>query len=199
MERFMAEHDVGSAASLLQDGQMTRLELEGEAILLSRVGGSYYAIGASCTHYHGPLNEGYLKGHHVFWPWHRAGLDVRNGTLLEPPALNDVPHYPVRVNQDRVLVSVPSTNQTEPQGKADSSDKRSFVIVGGGAAGNAAAEELRRSGYRGNITIVSTSPDIPVDRPNVSKDYLAGKADPSWMPLRSADWYAERDIKLILG
>lgn len=195
----MAEHDVGSAGNLLQDGQMTRLDLEGQAVLLSRVSGKYYAMGAECTHYHGPLNEGVLKDHTVMCPWHHACFDVRNGVRLEPPALNDVPHYAVRIDGDRVKISLPSTNQTEPQGKADSSDSRSFVIVGGGAAGNAAAEELRRSGFKGKITIVSASPDVPVDRPNVSKDYLAGKADPSWMALRGVDWYAERDITLELN
>src|SRR5262245_49241117 len=131
MESFMAEHDVGNSATLLQDGGMTRLELEGQNILLSRVNGSYYAIGADCAHYHGTLNEGVLKGHIVMCPWHHACYDVRSGERLEPPALNDVAQYTVRTEGDRVIVVVPSTNMIEPQGKAEPTDQRTFVIVGG--------------------------------------------------------------------
>jgi NADPH-dependent 2,4-dienoyl-CoA reductase/sulfur reductase-like enzyme len=86
----------------------------------------------------------------------------------------------------------------QPQGKAHPADSRHFVIVGGGAAGNAAAEELRRAGFVGRITMISAVPDVPVDRPNLSKDYLDGHAKPEWMPLRSPDWYARRDIELVL-
>ncbi|RPI98410.1 MAG: NAD(FAD)-dependent dehydrogenase, partial [Chloroflexi bacterium] len=92
----------------------------------------------------------------------------------------------------------PHDNQTEPQGTADPTDARHFVIVGGGAAGSAAAEELRRAGFTGRITIVSAAPNAPVDRPNLSKDYLDGHAKPEWIPLRGTDWYAGHDVELVL-
>jgi apoptosis-inducing factor 3 len=50
------------------------------------------------------------------------------------------------------------------------------VIVGRGAAGLAAADMLRRKGDDGPLTIVSADASPPVDRPNLSKDYLAGTA-----------------------
>jgi len=141
----MAEHDLGEMNSLLQDGQMRPFELEGKPVLLTRVDGQYYATAGKCTHYGGPLHEGVLCGHEVMCPWHHACFDVRSGTRLEPPALNDLAHYPVRIADGRVLVTLPHDNQTSPAGKADPAVRQSFVIVGGGAAGNAAAEALRRA------------------------------------------------------
>ncbi len=195
----MAEHRVGRAESLLQDGQMQRIELEGKPIVLARVQGEYYAFGGKCTHYGGPLDKGVLKGYSLICPWHHACFDIRSGLRLEPPALNDLPHYPVHIEDGDVTVTIPHTNETEPQGKVNPADSRHFVIVGGGAAGNAAAEELRRAGFEGRITVVSAAPNVPIDRPNLSKDYLDGHAKPEWIPLRSPEWYAERDIELLLG
>src|SRR5690606_1973113 len=73
----------------------------------------------------------------------------------------------------------------------------SVVIVGSGAAGAAAAEKLRREGYEGPIRMIGKEP--PVDRPNLSKDYLAGTAPEDWLPLRSPDFYADAGIELISG
>jgi apoptosis-inducing factor 3 len=196
----MSEHKVGTASTLLQDGQMTRVELEGQPVVLARVKGQYYAFGGTCAHYGAPLHEGLLKDHTLICPWHHACFDVRSGSRLEPPALNDLPHYRVRVEGDQVIVTLPQDNETEPQGKADPADQRVFVIIGGGSAGNAAAEELRRSGYQGRILILSADPNLPVDRPNLSKDYLAGKAEPGWIPLRPDEaWYTSRGIELRLN
>jgi NADPH-dependent 2,4-dienoyl-CoA reductase/sulfur reductase-like enzyme len=71
--------------------------------------------------------------------------------------------------------------------------------VGGGAAGFAAAEMLRRCGYVGSVLMVSADSDLPVDRPNLSKDYLAGTAPEEWVPLKPESWYVERDIDLRLN
>ena len=73
-----------------------------------------------------------------------------------------------------------------------------MVIVGGGAAGYAAAEMLRREGYGGRVTIVSADDAPPYDRPNLSKDYLAGTAPEEWVPLRPAEFYADSGIELRL-
>ena len=128
----MAEHQIGRADDLLQDGQMQRIELEGKAILLARVDGEYHAFGAKCTHYGAPLDEGVLKGHRLICPWHHACFDVRSGLRLEPPALNNLPRYPTRIEAGSVLVTLPHDNQTQPQGQASPTDQRHFVIVGGG-------------------------------------------------------------------
>jgi NADPH-dependent 2,4-dienoyl-CoA reductase/sulfur reductase-like enzyme/nitrite reductase/ring-hydroxylating ferredoxin subunit len=187
---------VGPASTFLQDGSMTRLELEGKPVVVARVDGEYYAFGGNCPHYGAPLNDGLLKEHTLICPWHHACFDVRSGARLEPPTLNDLARFPVRQADDELFVTLPHDNIREPQGKLDPADGRTFLIVGGGAAGENAAEELRRQGYRGRIVILSNVPETPVDRPNLSKDYLAGKAEQDWIPLRSAEWYAERDIEL---
>ncbi|MBZ0289862.1 MAG: FAD-dependent oxidoreductase, partial [Anaerolineae bacterium] len=194
----MSQHSLRLADTLLQDGEMRRIELEGKPVVLVRVQGRYYALGGKCTHYGAPLNEGVLKGHTIICPWHHACFDIRSGLRLEPPALNDLPHYPVQIQDGFVQVTLPHDNAPEPQAKRDSADTRTFVIVGGGAAGGAAAEELRRAGFGGKIIILSAVPDTPVDRPNLSKDYLDGHAKPEWMPLRGKQWYADRDIELRL-
>ncbi len=63
------------------------------------------------------------------------------------------------------------------------------MIVGGGGAGNAAAEMLRREGYAGRLTMLSADQSIPCDRPNLSKGFLAGSTSEESNPLRSADFY----------
>src|SRR5215510_11255740 len=111
----MAEHTLGQVNTLLQDGQMKPFELEGKAVLLARIEGQYYATAGKCAHYSAPLHEGLLRGHTLMCPWHHACYDIRSGERLEPPALNDVAHYTVRTDGDRVIVVVPSTNMIEPQ------------------------------------------------------------------------------------
>lgn len=195
----MTEHQIGPAESLLQSGEMQRIELEGQPVVLARVQDDYYAFGGKCTHYGAPLDEGVLKGHTLLCPWHHACFDIRSGLRLEPPALDDLPRYPVHIKDGIVTVTTPHENKTAPQGEVKADDARHFVIVGGGAAGDAAAEELRRAGFAGRISVLSAAPNVPVDRPNLSKDYLDGHAKPEWLPLRSEDWFAERDIALRLN
>jgi NADPH-dependent 2,4-dienoyl-CoA reductase/sulfur reductase-like enzyme/nitrite reductase/ring-hydroxylating ferredoxin subunit len=195
----MAEHKLGQADTLLQEGQMKRFDLEDKPVLVARVDGQYFAVSDKCTHYGGPLHEGTLRGNTVMCPWHHACFNIRSGSRVEPPALNDLPHYPLRIENGDILVTLPHDNDTNPLNKADSADQQTIVILGGGAAGNAAAETLRREKFAGKIIMLSAVPDLPVDRPNLSKDYLDGHAKPEWMPLRDDNWYAQRDIELRLN
>ncbi|MCC6613434.1 MAG: FAD-dependent oxidoreductase [Anaerolineae bacterium] len=195
----MAEHKLGSAVDLLHEGEMRAFELDDQKMLLTRVDGQYYALGATCTHYGGPLAEGVLNGHIVMCPWHHACFDVRSGLRTEPPALDNVPHYEVQVREGEVVIKFPAETIDSSESQiADRTDDRVFVIVGGGAAGNMAAEELRQSGFQGEIVLLSAVSNVPIDRPNLSKEYLAGKAKPEWMPLRSKSWYDEHKIDLRL-
>jgi apoptosis-inducing factor 3 len=195
----MSEHQVGSAETLLQEGEMQRIELEGKPIVLARVQGQYYAFGGKCSHYGAPLQDGVLHEHTIMCPWHHACFDIRSGARLEPPALNGLAHYPLQIKDGQVVVTFPHDNVTAPQGKADPNNDQTYVIVGGGAAGNAAAEELRQIGFTGKIIMISSVSTVPVDRPNLSKEYLDGHAQAEWIPLRDEGWYAARDIELRLN
>ncbi|HYC32218.1 MAG TPA: FAD-dependent oxidoreductase, partial [Gemmatimonadales bacterium] len=168
-----------------------------DAVLLARVGDDWLAIGASCSHYSGPLPEGLIVGDTVRCPWHHACFSLRTGQSLRPPALNDVACYDVELRAGKVFVT--GRKKPAPRPKARLTTPGSVLIVGGGAAGDNAAATLRREGYAGPITIVDPDPDAPYDRPNCSKDYLAGNAPPEWLPLRSADFDRDNDIERLGG
>src|SRR5437016_209376 len=106
-----------------------------------------------------------------------------------------------RVGDDDVLLAREKISERPPltRGSARSGQyPSSVVIVGGGAAGLAAADMLRREGYDGPIVLVSADEDPPVDRPNLSKDYLAGEAQDDWIPLWPSEAYAQRRIELVV-
>jgi len=163
----------------------------GEAILVARQGPELFAIGATCTHYGGPLAKGLMVDCTVRCPWHHARFDLRTGEAIGAPALSDTSCWKVEKRGDRFFVT--GKIDKKPVRKPKSSPA-SVVIVGAGAAGNAAAEMLRREGYDGPITLIGADEFLPYDRPNLSKDYLAGTAPEEWIPLRSADFYREQKI-----
>ena len=187
----------GIPAGDVVDGGMLVGHVGDEAVLLARRGDEWFAIGAKCSHYSGPLVEGLLVGDTVRCPWHHACFNLRTGQPLRPPALNDLPSWEVEQRDGRVFVGA-KRPAAKPSPRRSRAPER-VLIVGGGAAGNAAAETLRREGYAGAITLVDPDPDAPYDRPNLSKDYLAGSAPEEWIPLHPADFYREHGIELRRG
>jgi apoptosis-inducing factor 3 len=189
---------LGIACESLLDGGMLTGHVGGDAVLLARVGDEFFAVGATCTHYSAPLADGLLVGHTVRCPWHHACFNLRTGVAARPPALNDLPRWRVEVLDGRVFVrdKLPSTQPTPARGGRD---PVSILILGAGAAGNSAAETLRREGFQGMVTLVDPDADAPYDRPNLSKDYLAGTAPEDWLPLHPRSYYTDLDIELITG
>jgi NADPH-dependent 2,4-dienoyl-CoA reductase/sulfur reductase-like enzyme/nitrite reductase/ring-hydroxylating ferredoxin subunit len=185
----------GAAAGEIADGAMLVGHAMGERVIVVRRGDAVHAIGATCTHYGGPLDEGLLEGDHVRCPWHHACFDVRTGEAIDAPAIAPVACFEVERRGERLFV-IGKKPPTAPKALAAPA---SVVIIGGGAAGFAAAEMLRRQGWTGTLTMVSADASAPYDRPNASKDYLAGTAPEEWMPLRGEDWYREHAIDLRLG
>ena len=183
----------------LAEGGMILGRVVGEAVLLARSGGAVFAIGAECSHYHGPLAEGVLVADTVRCPWHHACFSLRTGEALRAPALDPVPCWRVEQRDGRIYVREKLEPAARPAPTATPLRPESIVIIGGGAAGNAAAEMLRREGYAGPVTMLSADDDGPYDRPNLSKDYLAGNAPEEWIPLRPREFYATRGIELKLG
>lgn len=149
---------VVAKTSEFEDGEMKQVPAEGQEILLARVNGTFYAVGAHCTHYGAPLVEGVLSGERIVCPWHHACFGITTGDLQEPPAFDALPCYEVRIEDDHVVLRVPkdATDRRTPQlAKRDTKDQRLFVIAGGGAAGYAAAQTLREEGFTGRLVLVT--------------------------------------------
>ena len=199
----MGQKDVIVAkASEFADGEMKQVSANGAEILLARVDGNFHAVGAHCTHYGAPLVEGVLSGERIICPWHHACFNVTSGNLEEPPAFDALPRYEVKIDNDQVIVRMPDDvpdRRTPQMAQRDTKDERLFVIAGGGAAGYAAAQTLREEGFRGRLVLITRENHLPYDRPNLSKDYLQGTAEPEWLPLRSDDFFGEHNIEVIQG
>jgi apoptosis-inducing factor 3 len=190
----------GIALDELGDGAKLAGFVGDEQALLVRQGLEVYAIGAQCTHYHAPLGEGLLVGGTIRCPWHHACFDLRTGEALRAPALSPIACWSVEQRDGKIFVREkrkPGT--TMPHGHASGPPPEKIVIVGGGAAGFTAAERLRRARYQGSIVMLSSDGAAPIDRPNLSKDYLAGNAPEEWIPLRPESYYPENGIELRLG
>src|SRR5436309_7606128 len=171
----------GCEVDKVADGEMLLGHAFGEAILVARRGAELFAIGATCTHYGGPLAKGLMVDHTVRCPWHHACFDLRTGEAIAAPALNDVSCWKIEKRGERILVIGKIDNK--PARRKPAVSPASVVIAGAGAAGGAAAEMLRRRGSDGPSTLIGKDESLPYDRPNLSKDYLAGNAPEEWIPL----------------
>src|SRR5688572_315339 len=189
----------GVALSSLAEGAMLLGHSQGEPLILVRRGDELFAVGAVCTHYSGPLAEGLLIDDTVRCPWHHACFSLRTGEALRAPALNPVSCWRVEQRDGKAFVRKKLENASREQRPTGSGLPKSVVIIGGGAAGNAAVEMLRREGYAGHLTMLSADESVPYDRPNLSKNYLAGSAPEEWIPLRSPEFYKDQSIDLRLG
>jgi NADPH-dependent 2,4-dienoyl-CoA reductase/sulfur reductase-like enzyme/nitrite reductase/ring-hydroxylating ferredoxin subunit len=169
---------------------------DSDEILLVRHEQEYFAVGARCTHYSGPLVQGLVVGDEIRCPLHHACFSLRTGQPLRPPAFDPIPCWRVERVGDRLFVR---EKMAVPTATRKAATPSSVMIVGGGAAGLAAADTLRREGYEGPLTLISADESAPYDRPNLSKDYLAGEAGDDWIPLRSPDYYKEHSIDLVLN
>jgi NADPH-dependent 2,4-dienoyl-CoA reductase/sulfur reductase-like enzyme/nitrite reductase/ring-hydroxylating ferredoxin subunit len=185
----------GVAIDDIPDGGMLAGNMDEESVVLVRHGQEVFAVGAECTHYHGPLAEGIVSGNTIHCPWHHACFDLRTGAPAAP-ALNPIPVWNTEQRDGRVFVT---TKRDIPPLSPAVTSIASVGIAGAGVAGNAAAEMLRREGFTGTITMIGAEETLPIDRPNLSKDYLAGTAPEEWMPLRDADFYRQQKIDILTG
>jgi NADPH-dependent 2,4-dienoyl-CoA reductase/sulfur reductase-like enzyme/nitrite reductase/ring-hydroxylating ferredoxin subunit len=198
-EATLAGPDLTQGVTLadFRDGKLSG-HVGDQEVLLVQSGSDIFAIDAHCSHYHGPLADGVVDGGSIRCPWHHACFDLRTGEATCAPAFNALSVWQVDRSGERITVG----------GKADrppaakpprTTEPGRIVIVGGGAAGFAAAEMLRRRQFGGRVVMLSSDTAAPVDRPNLSKDYLAGSAPEDWLPLRPDDFYRDADIDLRLG
>jgi NADPH-dependent 2,4-dienoyl-CoA reductase/sulfur reductase-like enzyme/nitrite reductase/ring-hydroxylating ferredoxin subunit len=191
--------DLTQGVSLAEfvDGKLAG-HVSDQEVLLVHSGAGIFAIAAQCSHYHGPLSEGLVVGDSIRCPWHHACFDLRSGEAVRAPAISSLACWRVEQKNGRIFVHE-KLEQPKPRAKSEVDAPDKIVIVGGGAAGFAAAEMLRRREFRGSIIMLSSDAAAPVDRPNLSKDYLAGSAPEDWMPLRLDSFYQEAGIELRLN
>jgi NADPH-dependent 2,4-dienoyl-CoA reductase/sulfur reductase-like enzyme/nitrite reductase/ring-hydroxylating ferredoxin subunit len=178
----------------LKEGVPAVVEVEEGKVLLIRSEGRIYACGNECSHYHAPLSDGLVAGHVVTCPWHNARFDIRDGRLIAPPGLNNIASYETKVEKGQVWIRQTGAGTISmPEGE----DARTMLIVGAGAAGNSAAETLRREGFAGRIVMVTGEAYGPYDRTMLSKDLLSGEAPAKWLPLRGQKFYDRQNIELM--
>lgn len=196
----LAKPDLKNGVPLasIPDGGKLLGVVDAEEVLVVRRGTELFAVSAYCTHYHGPLAEGMVVDDQVRCPWHHACFSLRTGEALRAPALDAIQCWRVEQAGEKVFVREKAA-PTGSKPAATAAHPSSIVIIGGGAAGLAAADMVRREGYNGPLTMISADSDAPCDRPNLSKDFLAGTAPPEWIPLRPPEWYSERKIDLVLN
>jgi NADPH-dependent 2,4-dienoyl-CoA reductase/sulfur reductase-like enzyme/nitrite reductase/ring-hydroxylating ferredoxin subunit len=187
---------LGVEFARLAAGEPLLGHFDGAPVILLRQGEQVFAIGATCTHYSGPLAEGLVVGETIRCPWHHARFSLRTGEAEAAPALDPVPCFDVRRHDSLVMVDKKKAAPAHPSCPLNPS---SVVILGAGAAGAACAEMLRTKGYTGPITIAGDERPSPVDRPNLSKDFLAGTAPEDWVILRTPEHYQSIQVELIAG
>lgn len=188
----------GFALRDLPDGGSVLGRVDSEDVLLVRTGDRLFAVGAYCSHYHGPLADGLVVEDTVRCPWHHACFSLQTGEALRAPALDPISCWRVERVGDMAYVREKQAASPARPASGSRNVPASVVIIGGGGAGLAAADMLRRAGYDGPVTMLSADDSPPSDRPNLSKDFLAGTAKDDWIPLRSPEFYAERRIDLVL-
>ncbi|RYC33686.1 pyridine nucleotide-disulfide oxidoreductase [Lichenibacterium minor] len=153
--------------------------------VLVRDGDAIRAVGAKCTHLGAPLAQGMLVGGELRCPWHHACFDVASGRAAKAPAFDPLPVWPVAVEDGRARVT--QAEPVAPPRAAIVLAEGPFVIVGGGAAGFAAAVALKEGAPRARVTVVSDDDHAPYDRTILTKDYLDGKFGDDRLPIAQTD------------
>ena len=182
-------------------GEMKSVSVgEDKEVLIVNINDELFALGAHCTHYGASLQDGVLKDDTIICPLHHACFNAKTGSLKEPPASDELPKFEIIIENGNILVGVPEElpfSKTPEMSERDEENNENYVIIGGGAAGYAAAQAIREAEYNGKITIVTRENRTPYDRPNLSKDYLQGSAQEEWMPLRPDDFYSKYNIEFM--
>lgn len=186
----------------LNNGEMKTINLDGKEVLLCRIAENFYALGAHCTHYGALLSDGVLNGDRIICPWHHACFNAKTGDNLEPPANDSLPVFETRIESDNVIVYLPDKfdgSRLPTFSKPDGTDRRKFAIIGGGAAGFSAVQTLREQGFKGEIVFISEEVRLPYDRPNLSKDFLAGNVNEDSLSLRNENFYKDYNVETVFN
>jgi len=195
------DHSIAPLADI-PDGGMRAFDVGGTCVLFSRDGSEVTAVGGHCTHQGAPLADGVRTGKRVICPWHHAIFDLANGDHLQPPGEGRLTKFMPRVADGMVMLDLEDEKVKEQRDEIDDvpnhKSDRLFAIVGAGAAGRAAAKELRRQGYDGRILLISMEKDAPYDRTALSKSFLASESTLDELEILSSQKLADKGIELML-
>ncbi len=182
------------AEDQLKDGAPLGARIGTRAVFLARVEGRIYAMSGKCSHYGGHLEKGRLQDHIITCPLHTARFDVRSGQVQAPPALNDLARYETKVEAGDIYVrKIPAEALSFPRGD----DDRTFLILGAGAAGLNAALALRKIGFAGRLLMATAEADLPYDRPDLSKGFMAGGTTRDDLALEPELVYQQLGIEIL--
>lgn len=171
-----------------------------DKVLITRYQGKLYAVGNYCSHFGAPMSTGQLFDDKVVCPWHAASFSVVTGALEGAPGVDGLPTFAIVERDGKHFVQVPPQlprKQTQALAKRDPSDKRRFVIIGGGPAGLFCAETLRQSDFRGEIVMISAENLVPYDRTLLTKVIATGDAQK--FKIRDEEFLKKADIDVRLG
>ena len=184
-------------ADIPNGGMKSYKQDDDSIILITRDDSTFQAFDGKCPHAGADLGNGLRCGHRVVCPWHHATFDSRDGTLLEPIAIEGLTQYQITDHGDSVLVD--TSAKINQKVKNDKLTETHTIIVGGGAAGFMTAHQLRNTGYAGKITLISKEAKAPYNRPLLSKAFLAGNMPEEKLLLGGMDWAQKNNIELRLN
>ncbi|KAI9797188.1 MAG: hypothetical protein M1833_005597 [Piccolia ochrophora] len=186
----------------MRNGEKREVEVEGienGKVLLAKVHDEVHAMSANCTHYGAPLIKGVITGSgRLTCAWHGACFNVATGDVEDSPAIDPLAKFPVSEKNGGVYITGDAETIKANRGKADLKcsvqGQEKVVIVGGGSGTIGALEGLRKSGYKGAITLISREPYLPIDRTKLSKALIA---DPSKLALHDAEWFKSTSVETV--
>ena len=184
-------------ADIPNGGMKSYKQDDDSIILITRDDSTFHAFDGKCPHAGADLGNGLRCGHRVVCPWHHATFDSRDGTLLEPIAIEGLTQYQITDHGDSVLVD--TSAKINQKVKNDKLTETHTIIVGGGGAGFMTAHQLRNTGYAGKITLISKEAKAPYNRPLLSKAFLAGNMPEEKLLLGGMDWAQKNNIELRLN
>lgn len=186
------------ALSALENNQLKQVEIGETNVVLVRRGDSVHAYQANCPHAGAPLAEGAICEGKLVCPWHKAVFDLADGSLDQPPALESLKQYAVKIEQGQVQVNVDDVSQHTHLDAGEESEQ--IVILGSGAAGSAALGTLEESGYHGRIVVVDQEKSAPYDRTALTKFVPNGSMDVSDVPtLLEDNAFEQKNVQRIVS